>query len=275
VLCHPQAEAVHRGGHAQVRFSALSRAFFLSRRSLPSFLTACATLSSFRYFKQSKLTSFQRQLNLYGFARLTRGPDAGGYYHELFLRNREHLCKRMTRTKVKGTRFKAASSPESEPDFYSMPPVVGALVSPHPTSDEEMSHDSSRYSQSTAPMPPAALPSPLASLSAVLPSLFVSFPNAAAAAASAFPPAPAQSSQYAQQPPPAASMMGRCSSDQALDAAVDELLLGELGDQEDLLSDISSWCDPAAYGDQGAGVSSIDMEDVQLGFMLEKLLEDV
>ena len=30
----------------------------------------------------------------------------------------------MIRTKVKGTRFKAASSPENEPDFYSMPIVL-------------------------------------------------------------------------------------------------------------------------------------------------------
>lgn len=242
--------------------------------------------SSVRYFRQSKLTSFQRQLNLYGFARLTRGPDAGGYYHELFLRNREHLCKKMIRTKVKGTRFKAASSPDSEPDFYSMPPVVGMVVSPHPSSDEEMSHDSSRcYSQSTAtaaaaPVPPAARSSaslsssaPLATLSSVLPSLFVSFPNNADAVS-----AIAQSSQYPQQQ--AATCLLGGSSDQALDAAVDELLLSELGDQEDLLSDISSWCDPAsAFGEQHeggcGGSSTVDMEDVQLGFMLEKLLEDV
>lgn len=72
------------------------------------------------YFRQTKLTSFQRQLNLYGFQRLTRGADSGGYYHELFLRGKDFLCKHMVRTKVKGTKFKAASSPDQEPDFYSM-----------------------------------------------------------------------------------------------------------------------------------------------------------
>jgi hypothetical protein len=73
------------------------------------------------YFKLSKLPSFQRQLNLYGFQRLTRGKDRGGYYHELFLRGRQFLAHNIQRIKVKGTGVRARSNPEQEPDFWAMP----------------------------------------------------------------------------------------------------------------------------------------------------------
>ena len=66
------------------------------------------------------MTSFQRQLNLYGFGRITKGPDATGYYHEYILRHREFLAHRMMRQRIKGTKIKGAASPEDEPDFYSM-----------------------------------------------------------------------------------------------------------------------------------------------------------
>jgi hypothetical protein len=75
-----------------------------------------------KYFRQSKLTSFQRQLNLYGFRRITQGADAGAYYHELFLQGRPHLCMRMNRQKVKGTGHKQPTDAQSEPNFYAMPP---------------------------------------------------------------------------------------------------------------------------------------------------------
>jgi hypothetical protein len=80
-----------------------------------------------RWFRQSKLTSFQRQLNLYGFSRLTAGQDRGGYYHELFLRGRPDLCKRMVRTRIKGNGSKAAASPETEPNFYAMDPIPSSV----------------------------------------------------------------------------------------------------------------------------------------------------
>ena len=39
-------------------------------------------------FNQSKYTSFVRQVNGWGFRRVTVGPEANTYYHELFLRGR-------------------------------------------------------------------------------------------------------------------------------------------------------------------------------------------
>jgi hypothetical protein len=80
-----------------------------------------------RFFQQKKYASFQRQLNLYGFNRLTKGPDRGSYYHELFLRSKQILCRGIHRMKVKGTGSRMASNPEQEPNFYhmtSMPPSV-------------------------------------------------------------------------------------------------------------------------------------------------------
>lgn len=76
-----------------------------------------------KYFKQTKMASFQRQLNLYGFNRLTSGLDKGGYYHELFLRGKVSLAYDIQRMRVKGTGVRLPTNPDNEPNFYALPPV--------------------------------------------------------------------------------------------------------------------------------------------------------
>lgn len=56
-----------------------------------------------RYFKHTKLTSFQRQLNLYGFRRLTKGEDQGAYFHPKFQRGRKDLIPEIKRLPPKGS----------------------------------------------------------------------------------------------------------------------------------------------------------------------------
>jgi hypothetical protein len=59
------------------------------------------------------------------------GPDKGAYYHELFLRSKPFLSRRIQRTKIKGEGARKPSSPETEPNFYNarntpyLPPTRG------------------------------------------------------------------------------------------------------------------------------------------------------
>lgn len=49
------------------------------------------------YFDQTKFESFRRQLNLYGFARISRGPSRGVITHTSFVKGQRHLCKNIIR----------------------------------------------------------------------------------------------------------------------------------------------------------------------------------
>jgi len=89
------------------------------------------------YFKLQRYASFQRQLNLYGFQRITKGRDKGSYYHELMLRGRPFLAYRITRTRIKGTGVRPRANPDSEPDFYSMPAIDTDSPAPLPVDEEE------------------------------------------------------------------------------------------------------------------------------------------
>ena len=70
------------------------------------------------FFKQTKYSSFQRQLNLYGFVRITGGPDKGAVYHPYFVQNQPRLIQKMVRKRIKGTKIRQPVQKEVQPDFY-------------------------------------------------------------------------------------------------------------------------------------------------------------
>jgi hypothetical protein len=69
-----------------------------------------------KYFRMSRFSSFQRQLNLYDFQRVTEGPDKGAYYHELFVQGRPILATMMKRNKIKGVKRNDDNSSNGERD---------------------------------------------------------------------------------------------------------------------------------------------------------------
>lgn len=92
---------------------------------------------------QPQITSFQRQLNLYGFRRITKGPDAGAYRHDWFLRDRPDLALQMKRSKQKSL-AKGNNAAGNNGADTSVSPRIGG----RPRSDSVQS-----YSSSCAPSP--------------------------------------------------------------------------------------------------------------------------
>lgn len=67
----------------------------------------------------SRFSSFQRQLNLYDFHRVTEGVDRGSYSHPMFLYGQRDLTTTMKRNKIKGKKAllkKSANADASEGD---------------------------------------------------------------------------------------------------------------------------------------------------------------
>lgn len=64
-----------------------------------------------KYFRATRFKSFQRQLYLYGFAKLNNGDDIDGYHHPCFQRNKPELLERILR---KSQRFTLSSLPSEE-----------------------------------------------------------------------------------------------------------------------------------------------------------------
>jgi len=87
------------------------------------------------YFEQQNaFPSFQRQLNIWGFLRLTaQGPDRGAYYNDLFLRGRPEYLPLIPRQAIASNSVRRTYDPGTEPNFYEMPYVtatIGGLQAP-------------------------------------------------------------------------------------------------------------------------------------------------
>jgi len=72
------------------------------------------------YFRHGRYSSFARQVNGWGFKRITHGSDYNSYYHELFLRGMPHLCDKMRRLTTKDLSKKKKMEDGPTPDFYAL-----------------------------------------------------------------------------------------------------------------------------------------------------------
>jgi len=67
------------------------------------------------YFRTSKFSSFQRNLNLYGFHKIRRGPDTDMYAHPAFLRGRPELLSQLKKSTHTTADNKTRPPPKLEP----------------------------------------------------------------------------------------------------------------------------------------------------------------
>ena len=110
------------------------------------------------HFQISKFESFTRQVNGWGFKRITQGPDINSYYHELFLRGMPHLIQWMKRSTSSGPgRRKIRSDPREEPDFYAisqMYPIPDYYGESHGANPPTIDHASPAILRESSTHPP-------------------------------------------------------------------------------------------------------------------------
>jgi hypothetical protein len=87
-----------------------------------------------RYFKATKYVYFCDTLRIWGFDRLKKGTDKGGYYHRYFVKGNPGLSRHLSRQQMRDSM--AGWSPvDGEPDFLAMDAdtlVAKSLAAPPP-----------------------------------------------------------------------------------------------------------------------------------------------
>jgi len=178
----------------------------------------------------------------------------------------------MTRTKVKGTRFKAAASPDEEPDFWHMAPVNP--ITPSHSSDEASTHSESMESQPEAFSVPSF--SPLKARHDIPTSFttttFQEAPRPDVPMSQPpqdMEPIPFSPTDSSVEPIPfCPNNVSSDSDSEVLDEVVDELFLHESAEEnDDILDFVNTW-NPEAFEEQ-----KIE-DDIQLGIMLERILAE-
>ena len=115
------------------------------------------------------------------------GADKGAYYHELFLRGKTFLAKRIVRVQTKNEGRRKIDSPETEPNFYNMTPIPNPLGTVRKSQaqnaalrnagNSEVDRCREKHSASSLPVPTHA---PLVGNKISFPSTFESKPPAQA-----------------------------------------------------------------------------------------------
>ncbi|CAM9707500.1 unnamed protein product [Ectocarpus sp. 4 AP-2014] len=115
-----------------------------------------------RFFKQDKFSSFQRQLNLYGFRKITKGSESGSYQHPHFRRGERTTLLTIRRsTKASPARAAVPVSPVSAGTGTGTPPPAAHLNGSGGNNNNNVSTTNGaavddKHPRSATPSPPPA-----------------------------------------------------------------------------------------------------------------------
>mmetsp|Transcript_33137 Transcript_33137/g.42546 ORF Transcript_33137/g.42546 Transcript_33137/m.42546 type:complete len:456 (+) Transcript_33137:192-1559(+) len=81
-----------------------------------------------KHFRHDKFPSFQRQLNLYGFRKITRGPYTGAYAHQYFRRGQPELLDMVLRKSQTPTKSPVVTNaPNSQSHHFNFDKAMSSL----------------------------------------------------------------------------------------------------------------------------------------------------